>query len=42
VDQSGRRHEWAHLLELRKGMIVDMQDYPKGATAARALHRWRF
>jgi hypothetical protein len=27
VDKSGRRHEWAHMIEIRNGRIVDMQDY---------------
>jgi hypothetical protein len=28
------------VLELREGMIVDMQDYASGARAARAVRRW--
>ena len=41
AEQSGRRHEWAQVLELREGLIVDMQDYAGGPKAVRALHRRR-
>ncbi|MGH3024605.1 MAG: hypothetical protein ACRDNI_13185 [Gaiellaceae bacterium] len=37
AEQSGRRQEWAQVLELRDGLIVDMQDYASGAKAVRAL-----
>jgi hypothetical protein len=29
--KSGTRHDWAHFLWLRDGMIADMQDYRSGA-----------
>lgn len=41
AEQSGKRHEWAHVLKLREGMIIDMQDYASGAKADRALRGWR-
>jgi hypothetical protein len=41
AEESGKRHEWAHLLQLRDGLIVDMQDYASGARAVRTLHGWR-
>jgi hypothetical protein len=30
AEQSGRRHEWAQVLELREGMIVDIRTTPVG------------
>jgi ketosteroid isomerase-like protein len=41
ADRDGTRHEWAHLLRLRDGAIIDMEDYASGAKAVRALRRWR-
>lgn len=38
-DAKGERHEWAHLLKLRDGVIVDMQDYASAEAAQRALRR---
>jgi hypothetical protein len=37
AEASGTRHEWAQLLHLRDGMIVDMQDYASGAHALRRM-----
>ncbi|MGH2716215.1 MAG: hypothetical protein ACRDM7_20495 [Thermoleophilaceae bacterium] len=37
AERAGRRHEWAHLLRLREGMIVEMEDYANGTRALRAL-----
>lgn len=39
ADKEGRRHDWAHVLELKDGKIVDIQDYksPKRAAAATRL-----
>jgi hypothetical protein len=39
ADRDGDRHEWAQLLRLRDGMIIDMQDYASGERALRALRR---
>ncbi len=41
AERDGTRHEWAHLLRLRDGLIVDMQDYANGARALRALRGGR-
>jgi hypothetical protein len=41
AERDGTRHEWAHLLRLRDGMIVDMEDYASGERALRALRRRR-
>jgi hypothetical protein len=41
AERDGTRHEWAHLLRLRDGMIIDMQDYANGKRAVRALRRRR-
>jgi hypothetical protein len=27
ADELGRRHRWAQTLQIRNGLIVDMQDY---------------
>ena len=35
-DSSDKRHEWAQVLELKDGRIIDMQDYAKPARAALA------
>jgi len=39
ADREGGRHHWAHLLKLKDGMIVDMQDYasPTRAVATARL-----
>jgi hypothetical protein len=39
TEQSGERGEWAHVLRLREGMIVRMQDHAGGTSALRALRR---
>lgn len=36
AERSGKRHEWAQLLRLREGMIVEMEDYANGTRALRA------
>jgi hypothetical protein len=41
ADREGTRHEWAQLLHLRDGMIIDMEDYTSGERALRALRRRR-
>jgi ketosteroid isomerase-like protein len=41
AERDGTRHEWAHLLRLRDGEIVDMEDYATGKRALRALRRRR-
>ena len=41
ADRDGTRHEWAHLLRLHDGLIVDMEDYPSGERALRALRGGR-
>jgi hypothetical protein len=41
ADRDGTRPESAHLLRLRDGAIIDMEDYASGAKAVRALRRWR-
>ena len=41
AERDGTRHEWAHLLRLRDGMIIDMEDYASGKRAVRALRRRR-
>jgi hypothetical protein len=35
AERDGTRHEWAHVLRLRDGMIVDMRDYASGARPLR-------
>jgi hypothetical protein len=39
ADESGRRHRWAQTLQIRNGLIVDMQDYrsPQHAAVAARL-----
>ncbi len=39
ADKTGKRHDWAHVLKLSGGRIVDIQDYanPTGATTAARL-----
>ena len=39
AERDGTRHEWAHLLRLRDGMIIDMEDYRSGERALSALRR---
>jgi hypothetical protein len=39
AERDGNRHEWAHLLRLLDGMIIDMEDYAGGERALRALRR---
>ena len=34
ADKAGQRHDWAHVLKLKDGMIVDMQDSASPARAA--------
>ncbi|MDQ3893328.1 MAG: hypothetical protein M3292_01485 [Actinomycetota bacterium] len=41
ADRHGTRHEWAHDLRFRDGLIVDMEDYASGDRALRALRRRR-
>ncbi len=41
AERDGTRHEWAQLLRLRDGMIIDMEDYRSGERALRALRRRR-
>ena len=41
AERDGTRHEWAHLLRLRDGMIIDIEDYASGKRAVRALRRRR-
>lgn len=41
AEGSGRRQEWAHVLQLRDGVIVGIQDYASGTKAVRALDRRR-
>jgi hypothetical protein len=41
AERNGARHEWANLLRLRDGLIVDMEDYASGERALRALRRRR-
>ena len=36
ADKTGKRHDWAHVLKLKDGMIVDMQDYASPTRAAAA------
>ena len=39
ADKAGERHDWAHVLKLKGGKILDIQDYasPKRATATTRL-----
>lgn len=37
AERSGSRHEWAHVLRLRDGVIIDMQDYASRPRALRTL-----
>lgn len=40
AEKGGKRHEWTHLLRLRGGLIIDIQDCASGgAKALRALSR---
>ncbi len=41
ADRDGTRHEWAQLVRLRDGLIIDMQDYANGDRALRVLRRRR-
>lgn len=34
ADKKGKRHDWAHVLMLRSGAIVDTQDYANPTRAA--------
>ena len=34
ADKAGQRHHWAHVLKLKDGMIVDMQDSASPTRAA--------
>ncbi len=36
ADKTGQRHDWAHVLKLKDGRIVDIQDYANPARAAAA------
>ena len=36
-DAQGGRHTWAHILRLRSGLIVDMQDHASAGRALRAV-----
>lgn len=36
ADKAGKRHDWAHVLKLRDGKIVDMHDYASPTRAAAA------
>ena len=43
ADKTGKRHHWAHVLKLKGGMIVDMQDHASATRAAAATRlRARF
>ena len=35
-DSNDKRHDWAQVLELKDGKVIDMQDYAKPARAALA------
>jgi ketosteroid isomerase-like protein len=37
ADGESRRHQWAHVLKVAGGKIVDMQDYASPAKAAAAV-----
>jgi hypothetical protein len=37
ADRSGTRHEWAHVVRLRDGRIVDIQDYGSQRRAGAAV-----
>ena len=39
ADKTGKRHDWAHVLQLNEGKNLDMQDYanPRRAVAAARL-----
>ena len=37
AERDGTRHEWAHVLRLRDGLIIEMDDYANGERALRAL-----
>ena len=39
ADKTGKRHDWAHVLKLNEGKILDIQDYanPSRAVAAARL-----
>jgi ketosteroid isomerase-like protein len=39
AERDRTRHEWAHVLRLRDGAIIDLEDYASGAKAVRALRR---
>ena len=41
AEREGTRQEWARLLRLRDGMIIDVQDYRSGERALRALRHRR-
>lgn len=41
AERDGTRHECAHLLRLRDGMIIDMDDYASGVCILRALRGGR-
>ncbi len=36
ADKEDKRHQWAHVLTLRDGTIIDMQDYAKPGRATAA------
>jgi hypothetical protein len=36
ADRHGRRHSWAHVLKIKAGRIVDMQDFASPTIAALA------
>jgi hypothetical protein len=40
ADRTGKRHQWAQMLRLRNGRIVDLQDY-RSPTQALASARIR-
>ena len=39
ADKAGKRHDWAHVLKLKDGKILDIQDYasPRRAAATTRL-----
>lgn len=41
TERAGGRQEWAQLLRVRGGTIIDIEDYASGARALRALRRRR-
>ena len=36
-ERTGKRHEWAQVLKLKDGMIIEMDDFAKRSRAALAM-----